>query len=79
MAQQGPRLYRCTLCGCKLPAWLPVAKRPDGAMLLHHLAQDHPDQIPTYVERTNAGKTIADAAAAIYEVIDVPQSGDLPS
>jgi hypothetical protein len=48
-------------------------------MLLHHLAQDHPDQIPAYVERTNAGKTIADAAAAIYEVVDVPPSGGQPS
>jgi hypothetical protein len=69
------RFYRCTLCGCELPAWLPVAKRPDGAMLLHHLAQDHPDQIPAYVERTNAGQAIADAAAAIYETIDVPREG----
>jgi hypothetical protein len=73
------RFYRCTLCGCELPAWLPVAKRPDGAMLLHHLAQDHLDQIPPYVERTNAGQAIADAAAAIYEIVDVPQSGGQPS
>jgi hypothetical protein len=73
------RRYRCTLCGCELPAWLPVAKRPDGAMLLHHLAQDHPDQIPGYVERTNAGQAIADAAAAIYEVIDAPVRGGQPS
>jgi hypothetical protein len=70
------RLYRCKLCGCELPAWLPVAKRPDGAMLLHHLAQDHREQTPAYVERTNAGQTIADAATAIYEVIDTPERGD---
>jgi hypothetical protein len=69
------RFYRCTLCGCELPAWLPVAKRPDGAMLLHHLAQDHPDQIPAYVAWTTAGQAIADAAAAIYEIVDVPREG----
>jgi hypothetical protein len=45
------RQYRCRLCGCELPAWLPVAKRPDGAMLLHHLGQDHPDQLGPYLER----------------------------
>jgi hypothetical protein len=71
------RLYRCKLCGCELPAWLPVAKRPDRAMLLHHLAQDHPDQIPAYVERTNAGQAIADAAAVIYDVIDTPERGEI--
>ena len=36
-------------------------------MLLHHLAQDHPDQIPAYVAQTNAGQAIAEAAAVIYE------------
>jgi hypothetical protein len=69
------RLYRCKLCGCELPAWLPVAKRPDGAMPLHHLAQDHPDQIRAYVERTDAGQEITEAAAVIYDVVDVPETG----
>jgi hypothetical protein len=33
--------YRCRFCGALLPAWLPVAKRPEGAMLLYHLGQHH--------------------------------------
>jgi hypothetical protein len=56
-----------------------LAKRPDGTMLLHHLTQDHPDQIKGYVERTNAGQEIAAAAAAIYEIIDAPESSGQPS
>ena len=35
--------YRCRFCGLKLNAWLSVAKRPEGSMLLYHLGQDHPD------------------------------------
>jgi hypothetical protein len=27
------RCYRCHYCGRILPAWLPMAKRPNGAML----------------------------------------------
>jgi hypothetical protein len=34
--------YRCRVCGRVLDAWLPVSKRPDGAMLLYHLGQQHP-------------------------------------
>jgi hypothetical protein len=31
--------YRCRFCGVVLPAWLPVAKRPESSMLLYHLGQ----------------------------------------
>ena len=34
-----------------LPAWLPVAKRPEASMLLYHLGQRHPDQVGPYLER----------------------------
>ena len=37
--------YRCRFCGASLPAWLPVAKRPEGSMLLYHLGQQHPNQV----------------------------------
>jgi hypothetical protein len=29
---------RCRCCGRELPAWLPVAKRHKGVMLVHHLS-----------------------------------------
>jgi hypothetical protein len=41
--------YRCRFCGLKLNAWLPVAKRPEGAMLLEHLSQLHPHQVRRYL------------------------------
>jgi hypothetical protein len=34
---------RCRYCQAVLPGWLPVATRPDGAMLLRHLSQQHPE------------------------------------
>jgi hypothetical protein len=35
--------YPCRYSDAVLPAWLPAAKQPDGAMLLHYLSQHHPD------------------------------------
>src|SRR5919106_4700689 len=37
-----PARSRCRFCGHLLPAWLPVAQRPETAMLLHHLGVMHP-------------------------------------
>jgi hypothetical protein len=61
--------YRCRFCGLDLPAWLPVAKRPNGAMLLGHLGQDHPDQMGPYLERMRT-EDIATVAAEGYEVVE---------
>jgi hypothetical protein len=33
--------FQCKFCGVILPAWLPAAKCPNGAMLLAHLSQHH--------------------------------------
>jgi hypothetical protein len=37
--------YRCRFCGRDLPAWLPVPKRPEASMRLHHLSQRHPEEL----------------------------------
>jgi hypothetical protein len=55
--------FKCRFCGTVLPAWLLVAKRPDGAMLLYHLGQHHPDQVGPYLERMRT-ECIATVAAA---------------
>jgi hypothetical protein len=65
---QRSRRYRCRFCGVTLPAWLPVAKRPDGAMLLYHLSQQHPDEIGPYLERMRT-EDIGMVAEA-YEVVE---------
>ena len=42
---------RCRVCGLDLPAWLPVAKRPEASMRLYHLGQQHMDQLKPYLTR----------------------------
>jgi hypothetical protein len=37
------RRYRCRFCGAVFNAWLPWAKRPNGALLLGHLSAMHRD------------------------------------
>jgi len=63
------RRYRCRFCGRDLPAWLPVAPRPDGAMLLHHLGDRHPTEVRPYLKRMQT-EEIATMAAEAYEVIE---------
>jgi hypothetical protein len=41
-----------------------VAKRPNGAMLLQHRGQHHPDQVGPYLERMRGSEDIAPVAAA---------------
>jgi hypothetical protein len=52
-----------------LLTWLPVAKRPNGVMLLQHLRQHHPDQVGPYLERMRT-EDIATVAAEAFEVVD---------
>jgi hypothetical protein len=63
------RRYRCQFCGRVLPAWLPVARRPNGAMRLHHLADRHPSEVRPYLTRMRT-EDIATVAAEAYEVIE---------
>jgi hypothetical protein len=60
---------RCRFCGTHFNAWLPVVKRPDAAMLLGHLSQDHNDQLGPYLKRMRT-EDIATVAAEAYEVIE---------
>jgi hypothetical protein len=62
------RQYRGRVCGWVLPAWLAAAQRPDGAMLLHHLADRHPSEIRPSLPRM-ATEEIAPVAAEAYEVV----------
>ena len=48
------RRYRCRACGVVFNAALPVTQRPNGAILLHHLSQSHPDQVKPYLDRMAA-------------------------
>jgi hypothetical protein len=62
-------LYRCRFCGRLLPAWLAVAKRPNGAMLLYHLGDLHPTEIGHYLARMRT-EEIATVAAEAFEGVE---------
>jgi hypothetical protein len=70
------RRYRCRYCGAELPAWLPVAKRPDGALLLGHLAQRHPLEIKPYLARIAAGADIAETVVEVFDEAVKEHQGD---
>ena len=63
------RRYRCRFCGAVLPAWLPVAKRPERAMLLYHLSQQHPEHVRPYLERMRT-ECIGTVVAEAFEVVE---------
>jgi hypothetical protein len=63
--------YRCRYCGRELPAWLPVAKRPQATMLLHHLGTMHPAEVGPYLARMRT-EDIATVAVEAYEVVEEP-------
>jgi hypothetical protein len=74
MTEIGPmatdKRFNCCFCGRVLKAWLPVAKRPDGAMRLGHLSQSHPEEVGPYLRRMAAGEDIATVAAEAFEVVE---------
>jgi hypothetical protein len=65
--------YRCRFCGALLPAWLPAARAPNGALLLGHLSQHHRDQVKAFVGRMHTSEDITPVAAEAYEVVEVEE------
>jgi hypothetical protein len=61
--------FKCRYCGRELPAWRPVARRPNGAMLLLHLSAMHPAEAWPYLARMRT-EDIATVAAEAYEVVE---------
>ena len=67
------RRYRCRVCGWTLPAWLPAAQRPNGAMLLHHLGDLHPSEVGPYLKRMRT-EEIATVTAEAFETLEENQT-----
>jgi hypothetical protein len=65
-------------CGILLPAWLPVAQQPDGAMLVHHLGQHHPDHVGHYLQQMRHDEDIGEVAAQAFEVVEEGDRTDGP-
>jgi hypothetical protein len=60
----------CTFCGDMLPAWLPVAKCPDGALLLHHLSAMHREVVGSYLARIHTDADHNRVVVEAYEVVE---------
>jgi hypothetical protein len=54
----------------QLLAWLPAAQAPDGALLLQHLSQQHPDQVRASLDRIQTTEDIGRVAAEAYAVME---------
>jgi hypothetical protein len=65
--------YRCRFCGALLPAWLPVAQRPEASMLLYHLGQHHLEVVGPYLWRMET-ECIDAVVVEAFEVVE--QKGD---
>ncbi len=64
--------YRCRLCGRELPAWLPIFRRMDAAMLLHHLGQDHGEEVTPYLDRMDSEADIDRILLEVFDPVDAP-------
>jgi hypothetical protein len=62
--------FKCKFCETFLPAWLPVFKAPDGAMLLGHLTQHHRAEATAYMHRMQRTEDIARVSAEAFEVVE---------
>jgi hypothetical protein len=62
--------YRCRYCGDLLPAWLPVARKPEGSMLLYHLSHHHPDQVGPYLARIHTDEDHDRVVLEAYELVE---------
>jgi hypothetical protein len=60
---------KCCNCGALLPAWLPVAKRPEGSMLLYHLGQDHLEAVGPYLRRMET-ESIDRVLSELFDVVE---------
>jgi hypothetical protein len=53
-----------------LPAWLPAAQAPNGAMLLDHLSAMHPDQVRAYLARMPTDDDHDRVVVEAHEVVE---------
>jgi hypothetical protein len=69
MPRTRPR-YRCRCCGVVFSAWFSVPGEPDGAMLLHHVAQTHPAELKSFLDQIHTTNDITPVIVQAYEVVE---------
>jgi hypothetical protein len=62
--------FRCRFCGVVFSAWLAVPGEPDGALLLHHVAQAHPAELTPFLDQMHTDDDITPAILQAYEVVE---------
>lgn len=64
------RSFRCRFCGVVLPAWFPAQRRPDGAMLLHHLSRCHPAEVGHFLDQMHTTSDITRVAVQAFDAVE---------
>jgi hypothetical protein len=66
------RRYRCRVCAVVLSVWFPVPGEPNGAMLLHHVAQVYPSEGGRFLDQIYTTDDITPVIVQAFEEVDDP-------
>ncbi len=64
--------FRCRFCGVTFAAWLAVPGEPDGAVLLHHVAQSHRAALGPFLDQMHTTDDITPAIVQAFEQEEAP-------
>jgi hypothetical protein len=64
--------FRYRFCGVRFRAWLAVPGEPDGALLLHHVAQSHPAELHPFLEKMQTTDDITPAIVQAFAEEQAP-------
>jgi hypothetical protein len=62
--------FRWRFRGTRLSAWLPAPQKLAGALLLDHLARQHPDRLGRLLEQRHTTEDNGPVAAQAFEVVE---------
>jgi hypothetical protein len=65
---------RCRLCAYVFPGWFPIPNVPDGAILLHHLADFHRTELTPNLRRMMI-EDIGPVAMELFERVSGDDGG----
>ena len=60
---------RCRFCGRILPAWVPVQRKYDGAVLLHHFGQSHPTEVGRFLDQMHTTDDVASVSLQAFDPV----------
>jgi hypothetical protein len=72
---QAPPRFTRLLCSHTLPAWFPIQRQPDRAMLLLHLGPQHTERV---AEVPGGVRTLQDLGPALGAIFIPVEEGEAP-